>query len=453
MDDYLDKIEYFPRDKFFIEVQDLVSSFFSKGNYFNNETSSFDSFLSTEKKSDNDFFNCLYLFSLISNSHILLNYLNEALKHMKSTRNKRVINSVDLINGELEIEQYIQKNKIEKNDKKIYPVIEHYSIYQQPEYQFALYITNNFIRLLERSIIPFKRMSDSLFYKEAILLIRKLNKISLLYKNKFGIKIKAGETSSSLIQKIEFRYKNHKITNKIYLQLIQIYKKIMSLKGINFFSKIIIDYLKYNIDFDDRLYEIWLLRKIVENIKIVNPNFKITYIPLFQARVEKKPCVFINSPEIDIEIIYQNRTQLLDTKKLKWYWINDGKEEYIGAIPDIAIRINFKNHENQNKILLIDAKNRSWEFDKNMQNIKSEVVQQIYILDNFRDTFPNDYKSILVAHNINHYQNREFLYKDNKNYNINVISLDLRDEQLQESLNNLFIIINQYLHIEENHNE
>ena len=88
-----------------------------------------------------------------------------------------------------------------------------------------------------------------------------------------------------------------------------------------------------------------------------------------------------------------------------------------------------------------------------MQNIKSEVVQQIYILDNFRDTFPNDYKSILVAHNINHYQNREFLYKDNKNYNINVISLDLRDEQLQESLNNLFIIINQYLHIEENHNE
>lgn len=82
------------------------------------------------------------------------------------------------------------------------------------------------------------------------------------------------------------------------------------------------------------------------------------------------------------------------------------------------------------KIVLVDAKNRTWTFANDMQKIKSEIVQQIYIQDNFEDIFGEEYHSMLVAHNIEEYQSRKYNHKDHPKYEIDVISLDFSEHNV-----------------------
>ena len=85
-------------------------------------------------------------------------------------------------------------------------------------------------------------------------------------------------------------------------------------------------------------------------------------------------------------------------------------------------------------IVLLDAKQRKWEFEYDMQRIKGEIVQQIYILDNFRNIFANDFKSVLIAHNNSEFQTRKYFSEDNENYIIDVISLNLNIDKIDDSI-------------------
>lgn len=89
MIDNTEKEIYFPREKFFVEAQDLIASFFSTGNYFTENIEKAESYLSTEENK-NDFFYSLLFFSLISNSKLLIQKYESILKHMKSQRRKKI---------------------------------------------------------------------------------------------------------------------------------------------------------------------------------------------------------------------------------------------------------------------------------------------------------------------------------------------------------------------------
>lgn len=54
----MEKIEYFPRKKLFEDVQELVASFYSTGDYFTNQSSLYSSILSEDGIKDEFFFRC-----------------------------------------------------------------------------------------------------------------------------------------------------------------------------------------------------------------------------------------------------------------------------------------------------------------------------------------------------------------------------------------------------------
>lgn len=84
-------------------------------------------------------------------------------------------------------------------------------------------------------------------------------------------------------------------------------------------------------------------------------------------------------------------------KDLKWfYWTDDGKQDEIGAIPDLIFIRYADGSDDPEQIVLVDAKNRTWTFN-HMEPIKNEIVQQIYIHDNFITLFKDQFCSMLVA--------------------------------------------------------
>ena len=433
MIDTNEKEIYFPRERFFVEAQDLISSFFSTGNYFTEEIEKTQSYLSAEGKQD-DFFYSLLFFSLISNSKKLIQKYELVLKRMKSQRKKKISYSEEQINGDIDIDKYIQKNFIEKNERKIYPSIIHYSNYQLPEYQLSLLLLVYYESFLSFFLTKFKKESSSLFFKTAFSVLKRFSQIKIILQSKYGINYNNNESISSLIKKVEWRYKSKKIVEKHFLQLISLYREISSLKGIDFSSSFFLNYIKYDISFDDRLYELWLLKETINHLHKYINNSDIRVTPLYEARRRNTASAMITSEDYDIEIYYQNRKHLLPKEELKWYWNRNGSKERIGAIPDIILVKKMKHQAAAPIIVLLDAKQRKWEFEYDMQRIKGEIVQQIYILDNFRNIFTDDFKSVLIAHNNSEFQTRKYFSEDNDNYIIDVISLNLNEDKINDSI-------------------
>lgn len=433
MIDNTEKEIYFPREKFFVEAQDLIASFFSTGNYFTENIEKAESYLSTEENK-NDFFYSLLFFSLISNSKLLIQKYESILKHMKSQRRKKISYSEEQIIGDIDIDKYVQKNYLEKNERKIYPSIIHYSNYQLPEYQLSLLILIYYENFLSFFLAKFKNESSSLFFKTAFSVLKRFSQIRIILQSKYGINYNNNETIPSLIKKVEWRYRSKKIVEKYFIQLINLYKDISILKGIDLSSSLFLDYIKYDISFDDRLYEIWLLKITIDYLHKYIDTSTVSVIPLYEARKKNIASAIISAEDYDVEIYYQNRKHLLSKEELKWYWNKNGTKERIGAIPDIVLIKKMKVENSEPIIVLLDAKQRKWEFEYDMQRIKGEIVQQIYILDNFRNIFANDFKSVLIAHNNSEFQTRKYFSEDNENYIIDVISLNLNIDKIDDSI-------------------
>ena len=83
-----------------------------------------------------------------------------------------------------------------------------------------------------------------------------------------------------------------------------------------------------------------------------------------------------------------------------------------------------------------------------MEPIKNEIVQQIYIHDNFITLFKDRYCSMLVAHNIETLQTRKYYHKDKSGYEIDVISMNMENEsELNNSLEKYIEDLKEYLDI------
>ena len=134
---------------------------------------------------------------------------------------------------------------------------------------------------------------------------------------------------------------------------------------------------------------------------------------------------------------------------MKWfYWTDDGKQDEIGAIPDLIFIRYADVSDDPEQIVLVDAKNRTWTFN-HMEPIKNEIVQQIYIHDNFITLFKDRFCSMLVAHNIEALQTRKYYHKDKDGYEIDVISMNMKNErELNNSLEKYMEDLKNYLDIQ-----
>lgn len=433
----MEKKEYFPRKKLFEESQDLIATFYSKGEFFSQNLSKYSTMLSSENDQKDDFYYCLLLMSLFSNIVQIEKVMEEILKSLNTFRVKEKINSTEGFIGDIDIEEYILKNYVEKVRPKEYPSIKKISTFQLPEYQITLFIAEKIIETYYYIIRVIGEDSSVTVFRETRSHIKKLERYKNILKRKYGIYYGRRESYLSLKKKVVYRYRNRKIISKNYKRLMSLFEKIMSLKGIDFESNLFTDFYDYKETFDDRLYEIWLIRKsvnlLVEYYSLDQEN--IDYIPLFKARKNNTAAVILNLDGYRIEILFQNRKKLMPKEDLKWYYLNDNDEkEEIGAIPDLIFIKYEDGNDEPKEIVLIDAKNRNWTFE-NAEPIKKEVVQQIYILDNFISIFNDKYSSILLAHNNEKFQYRKYCHKDNEKYVIEAISLDMKDEDsLLESL-------------------
>lgn len=427
----MDKVEYFPRKKLFEEAQDLVATFYSTGDYISENASEYASMLTQENEKD-EFYYCLYLLSMLSNTSELLKVIEHIVKCLNSSRVRRRVTSTEEFQGEIDVESYIARNYVEKASPKEFPSIIKHSTYQMPEYQLTLYIIR---RVEEIYGCIFKVLGNNekvTSFKMAHRYCDRIRQNGAVLRRKYGIDYKSKETYLSLKKKVIYRYRNRKILNNDFKVLIQLFEKMIQFKGIDLFSSEALDVLDHYPEFDDRLYEIWLIRKSAEMLayNMGIDRSAVTYNPLFKARKNNESVVCLRGNGYRIEILFQNRKKFMPKEDLKWYYLTDnGEPDEIGAIPDlIFIRYSDGNDEAE-QIVLVDAKNRTWTFS-HMESIKNEIVQQIYIHDNFITLFKDRYCSMLVAHNIEALQTRKYFHKDKSGYEIDVISLNMENENM-----------------------
>ena len=446
----MDKAEYFPRKKLFEEAQDLVATFYSTGDYISENASEYASMLTKEDEKD-EFYYCLYLMSMLSSTNELLKVVEHIVKSLNSSRVRRKVTSIEEFQGEIDIEAYIARNYVEKVSPKEYPSVIKCSTFQMPEYQLTLYIIRR-VEEIYHSI--FKILGDNkkvTAFKMAHRYCDRIKKNGLLLRRKYGVDYKRNETYLSLKKKVIYRYRNRKILNKDFKFLIKLFEKMIQLKGIDLSSSEALDVLEHYPEFDDRLYEIWLIRKSTEMLarSMDAATGMVTYNPLFKARKNNESVVALTGNGYRIEILFQNRKKLMPKKDLKWfYWTDDGKQDEIGAIPDLIFIRYADGSDDPEQIVLVDAKNRTWTFN-HMEPIKNEIVQQIYIHDNFITLFKDRFCSMLVANNIEALQTKKYYHKDKDGYEIDVISMNMKNErELNNSLEKYMEDLKNYLDIQ-----
>ena len=430
----MEKIEYFPRKKFFEEVQELVATFYSTGDYLTNQSSLYSSMLSDSKIKD-DFYYPLLMMSVLSSINGILKLSKSIILNMNNMSIRRKVSSIEEFKGEIDIEEYIKRNFIEKASPKEYPSIISISTFQVPEYQLTLWILKHCESIYHSIFLNLGQGYGISVFDKSHQNCEQLHRLSSLIQKKYGVSYSKRESYYSLKKKVVYRYKNRKLLSRNFIDLINYYERVLKLKGINMDSPEVLEIIDHSESFDDRLFEIWLIKESVKLISqrcsILHEN--IQYIPLFKARKNNTYSVALNAKDYRIEILFQNRKGFMPKEKLKWYYNNDGNIEEIGAIPDLVF-LKYDTNNILNKIVLVDAKNRTWTFANDMQKIKNEIVQQVYIQDNFEDIFREEYYSMLIAHNIEKHQSRKYNHKDHPHYEINVISLDLKESNMYTSL-------------------
>ena len=227
------------------EVQDLVATFYSTGDYISENASEYASMLTKEDEKD-EFYYCLYLLSMLSSTNELLKVVEHIVKSLNSSRVRRKVTSIEEFQGEIDIEAYIARNYVEKVSPKEYPSVIKCSTFQMPEYQLTLYIIRR-VEEIYHSI--FKILGDNkkvTAFKMAHRDCYRIKKNGLLLRRKYGVDYKRNETYLSLKKKVIYRYRNRKILNKDFKFLIQLFEKMIQLKGIDLSSSEALDVLEHS---------------------------------------------------------------------------------------------------------------------------------------------------------------------------------------------------------------
>ena len=430
----MEKIDYFPRKKLFEDVQELVASFYSTGDYIMNQSSFYSSILSEEGIKD-DFYYPLLMMSLISGIDNIIKTSDFIIRNMNNLRIRRKNISIEEFRGEIDVEEYVKRNYVERAIPKEYPSIINISTFQIPEYQLTLWILKHCEDMYQCIFTNLGQGNGISVFDKSHNNCEKLSNYSTVMQKKYGVSYGCRETYYSLKKKVIYRYRKRKLLSRVFINLMNYYERILQLKGINMEVPEALEIIDHSESFDDRLFEIWLIKQSVQIIskKISIPQNAITYIPLYKARKDNTYSAALFSEDYHIEIFFQNRKSFMPKEKMKWYYLENGRIEEIGAIPDLVF-LKYDEQDSLTKIVLVDAKNRTWTFANDMKKIKGEIVQQIYIQDNFEEIFCEEYHSILIAHNTEAYQSRKFYHKDHSDYEIDVISLDFSECNIFPSL-------------------
>jgi hypothetical protein len=448
------------REKLYNEVKGIVTTYFVNTDVNNVEE------YNVEISEDDDFFNTLQLnYNIIKMLELgeLLKYINNKLRRDIRVENVDITNS---IRGRLDVPKYIKREYFKIQTKKSFPCKVLKEDYNTIENEFLLMIIHYAFKLIKD--IP---IDDSDFAREfnASIYCNKLKKLrkdlfhllhngefKLLSQNDYSINQRQiAYKINKILPIVSKKIKRKEINPKTYGKIVDWWISID--KGINNLNEVPL--LLYNVTFDDKLFEIWLIEKIKESfinnfsMKIdkysdelaTNPLWKRTKTHIYRFNYKD------NNEEKVIKIYFQKSKDLIwnNESKPKWSMYNlEGyptKGHLRGNLDIIITCDDCKEFDP----VLIDAKNMYYiNIDgKGKERVDPVVSDKVYKMVGYLDNFYKTAKrhgncsGILVLKNTRSTIKKEREYvSDTNDGKISIFSVDVTYENLD-----FFILSNNIL--------
>lgn len=369
----MSKFDIETRKKLYNEIKNIITTYFTETSHENMDI------YDIEIDNYSDFFDAIK----INYNIVKLLELKELLFIISNQLRRDIriedINVINSIRGKLNIHKYIKTEYINIHTKKYFPCMVLREDYNITENKFLLLIVQYAFKLINNISISDKDFLKDFYLSSHWEKIVKLQKelFNLLHFGDFklltieNMKISQGECIN-LINKIlpivEQKVRRREINPNTYGKIIKwwysLNSKINSLESLPL--------LLYNSNFDDTLFELWILEQIKNsfimdfgmNIKTetlangsiykgINPLWKRKKTHVYELK-------YINDNVIkNIKIYFQKSTELMwdDNNKPKWIQFNSNNEEikrYLQGNLDIIITCD--DSENFDPVL-IDAKN------------------------------------------------------------------------------------------------
>lgn len=301
------------------------------------------------------------------------------------------------INGRLRINEYIKRKSIQQTPKT-YPCIVKERTFSTPENVALVFIVQRALnavgeyrtviqalsgsrrigelQLLDEQEAFFRATLKKAYYSDCFEKVRELTRAS------------RRNLPESFRREIELRLHKRQMPNAESYSRLWDWFKNFEISSLNFAKDSDLRSLAYGEAFHDKLFELWLLFRIMETLSL-EYGLEILEINPLSKRLEKPIFVLESLKGNKISLYFQKGKGLFwdDTIKSKWFYEGDSQKPLRGT-PDIVVEAEILN-ENLRRVMLIDAKNRYRSKGENSE----EIYKMLGYFENFNSFLEQKYGS------------------------------------------------------------
>ncbi|MFW6008558.1 MAG: hypothetical protein ACOCP8_04755, partial [archaeon] len=370
--------------------------------YFGNlETTIFDINLETTniKDEENDIIADIeiYLRVFLANIEKLRDLLNKVENEISYVYKQVDKNIKGEIKGTLRLNDYIRLKGIQ-TIPKTYPCKVKDKSFNTVENIYLMFIVKKYIKklhkvskkikkkignkeftemkLIDKHLNYFKSFKWKAYFREPLI---EANNLEDTYKNRFPRHIR---------NRIKVRIKKRQIRNYyFYKKVFKLYESFFN-RNIIFSDKKTLKTLSYNESFSDKLFELWLLYRIISTFKH-DYGFNVIKENHLVERRNTYICKFKTNNDRYLRIYFQKGKDLFwdDRIQTRWEYIKEKENNnQLTGIPDIVVKYGDKD---KSKVVLLDAKNRIRSKGRNSE----EIYKMLGYYENFRDFLNNRYSN------------------------------------------------------------
>lgn len=323
-------------------------------------------------------------------------------------------NNVDIkgeIKGTLRVNEYFKRKGMQQTPK-LFPCVVKQRTHNTPENIFFIFAIRkvikqikyyqSFIRtlgetkssesqLLDEHLKYFMSITKKAYYYDCVEIV---NGIMQKYNNNFPYELQ---------NMFELRLRKRQMLNVESYKALWKWYITFCKYSLSFSGEAIAETLIYNEEFSDKLFELWLLHGIE---KVFINDYKFEKLDQNHLKDRHDSYIFKVKTNNDklIEIYFQRGKDLFwdNTTRSKWKYKRSTEDEPLIAIPDIIIKYN------ENKLVLVDAKNR---IRVQRQN-SDEIYKMLGYYENFSEYINRKYGKSFRYNSALLFRNDSFAFKE-----------------------------------------
>lgn len=354
----------FIRERFFVESLELLSSYFSGPSVSLGARP-----IHIDREAKDPY--------LVFEEHVRLRYLLgvslrllNALKSIELNPSNRAhtsrMDSIGAIRGRLDTVRYIQRKISSGKGNRIYPVIRNISGCDTPENILARTIIGAAISFFNRSLVP-KQCAEYSYLK----MLRKELRAHIVREP--WSNLMPSKSLHRLATETHRRLRRRQTGNQVaYESLLDVYQSFYGDRrwtGRAGYSGMTSDLiLPQDPQFEDRIFEVWCLRELIESMKSIGMRCLGEMEPLYKRN--KGPVAKFQMGKRIFEVFFQTG---FSNSAASWRYLNSGHN--LRGIPDILVK------SSDGFMFLLDAKNRATE----AQTRSEETYKILGYYENFSD--------------------------------------------------------------------